>query len=257
MTAFRSSLLGLLFLLLVLIQTDSVTAQVRSASPTASSGATSSPAAPTSPTPFEKGKGREGPVDLRTFVTTMHIHGLPYAEAHAYGPQAVPALVAMLKDPSLEPYWTNIVATLGCIEDASAVEPLMDFMKRQRGTISADAFRAVLSVLPAIGQIAYRGDAAALKVITDFADPGAYKSYRVRFAYGRYREDTLAEILGRMDIMALGVSGRPEALTLLKRMQSDPNLRKEWRDNVAEAIDVNVKMSSLGPEKVFEKKSQP
>ncbi len=60
-----------------------------------------------------------------------------------------------------------------------------------------------------------------------------------------------------MDIMALGVSGRAEALALLKRMLSDPNLRKEWRDNVTEAIDVNVKMSSLGPEKVFGRKSQP
>jgi hypothetical protein len=163
----------------------------------------------------------------------------------------------MLKDPSLEPYWTNIVATLGCIEDASAVQPLMDFMKRQRGAISADAFRAVLSVLPAIGQIAYRGDPAALKIITDFADPGAYKSYRIRFVYGRYRDAALAEVLGRMDIIALGVSGRAEALTLLKRMLNDPALRKEWRDNVTEAIDVNVKMSTLGPEKVFEKKSQP
>ncbi len=186
MTASFSSLVGLLFLLLVFLPTDSATAQVPAPSPTASPGGITSRAAPTSPTPFEKGKDR-GAVDLRTFVTTVHIHGLPYAEAHAYGPQAVPELVAMLKDPSLEPYWTNIVATLGCIEDASAVQPLMDFMKRQRGEISADAFRAVLSVLPGIGQIAYRGDPKALKI----------------------------------------------------------------------AIDVNVKMSSLGPEKVFARKNQP
>ncbi len=254
MTASLSSLAGLLFLLLVFLPTDSVAAQVPSASPTASPGGITSRAAPTSPTPFERGGG---PVDLRTFVTTVHIHGLPYAEAHAYGPQAVPELVAMLKDPSLEPYWTNIVATLGCIEDASAVQPLMDFMKRPRGEISADAFRAVLSVLPAIGQIAYRGDSKALKIITDFANPNAYKSYRIRFVYGRYRDAAVVEVLGRMDIMALGVSGRAEALALLKRMLSDPNLRKEWRDNVTEAIDVNVKMSSLGPEKVFGRKSQP
>jgi len=257
MTASLSSLVGLLFPVLVFTSTDTAAAQVRSASPTASPGGVKSPAAPTSPTPFERGKGRAGPVDLRTFVTTAYVHGLPYAEAHAYGPQAVPELVAMLKDPSLEPHWTNIVATLGCIEDASAVQPLMDFMKRQRGAISADAFRAVLSVLTAIGQIAHGGDPAALKIITDFADPRAYKTYGVRFVYGRYRDAALADVLVPTDIMALGVSGRAEALTLLKRMLNDPALRKEWRDNVTEAIDLNVKMSSLGPEKVFGKKSQP
>jgi hypothetical protein len=190
-------------------------------------------------------------MDLRTFVTAQHIHGLPYAEAHAYGPRAVPELVAMLKDPSLEPHWTNIVATLGCIGDASAVQPLMDFMKRQHGTISADVFRAVLSVLTAIGQIAYHGDPAALKIITDFADPGAYKSYGIDFVYGRYHGDALGEILARMDIRALGESGRPEALALLKGMRNDLALRKERRDNVTEAIDINEKMSRLGPEKVF------
>ena len=51
--------------------------------------------------------------------------------------------------------------------------------------------------------------------------------------------------------MALGVSGRPEALALLKKMLDDPAFRKDWRDNVTEAIDVNGKMSTLGPEKVF------
>ncbi len=216
---------GLLFALLVFMPTDPTAAQVP-------------------------------PVDLRTFVTSLHSHGLPYSEAHAYGPQAVPDLVAMLRDPALEPHWTKIVATLGCIEDASAVQPLMDFMRRQQGEISADAFRAVLSVLTAIGQIAYRGDPPALKIITDFVDPGAYTSYGIGFVYSRYHDDALAEVLGRMDIMALGESGRPEALALLKGMLNDPALRKDWRDNVTEAIDLNVKMSSLGPEKVFGKENQ-
>jgi hypothetical protein len=238
-----SSLVGLLFLLLVLIPTDPAPAQVPSASPTASPGGVTLPTAPTSPTP----------VDVRTFVTSWYPRGVPYAEAHAYGPQAVPELVAMLEDPSLKPHWTRIVTTLGFIEDASAVQPLMDFMKRQKGAISADAFRGVLSVLPAIGQIAYRGDPAALKIIKDFVDPNAYKSYRIRFAYGRYHDDALGEVLGRMAISALGVSGRPEALALLKGMLNDPALRKDWRDNVTEAIDLNERVSTLGPEKVYQK----
>jgi len=191
------------------------------------------------------------PTDLRSFITAAHAHGLPYAQAHAYGPAAVPELVAMLSDPSLEPHWTKVVAALGCIEDASAVQPLMDFMKRYQGPVSADILRAVLSVLPALGQIAYRGDPTALNIITDFADPGAYLKYGIGFAYGRYSGATLVEVLGPMDIMALGVSGRPEALALLKKMLDDPAFRQDWRPNVTEAIEVNGKMSTLGPEKVF------
>jgi hypothetical protein len=254
MTASLSSLVGLLFLLLVLTPTDPAPAQVPSASPTASPGGVTSRAAPPSPTPSETGKAG-GRVDLKTFVTSWYPRGVPYAEAHAYGPQAVPELVAMLKDRSFEPHWTKIVTTLGFIGDASAVQPLMDFMKRQQGAISADAFRGVLSVLPAIGQIAYGGDPAALKIITDFANPGAYKSYRIRFVYGRYHDDALGEVLGRMAITGLGVSGRPEALALLKRMLNDPALRKDWQDNVTEAIDLNVRESTLGPEKVYGKEN--
>ena len=53
--------------------------------------------------------------------------------------------------------------------------------------------------------------------------------------------------------MALGVSGRPETLDLLKQMQADPTLRQAWKSEVDRAIDINVQMSTLGPEKVFAK----
>jgi hypothetical protein len=192
-------------------------------------------------------------VDLRTFVTSTYAHGLPYVDAHAYGTDAVPSLVAMLTDRSLEPHWAKIVVTLGFIEDASAVQPLMDFVKQQTGPISSDAFRAILSVLPAVGQIAYRGDPTALQIVMAFVDPGAYRSYGIDFVYSRYHGDAIGEILGRADIMALGVSGRPEALAVLKQMAGDPALRQAWKSEVTNAIDVNVKMSTFGPERVFAK----
>src|SRR5215471_10381125 len=151
-----------------------------------------------------RARAQEPPVDLRTFVTSTYSHGLPYVDAHAYGVAAVPSLVAMLDDRSLEPHWAKIVVTLGFIEDPSAVQPLMDFMKRQTGAITADAFRAILSVLPAVGQIAYRGDPTALEIITAFVDPAAYRSYGIDFVYSRYHDEAIGEVLGRADIMALG-----------------------------------------------------
>lgn len=195
-------------------------------------------------------------VDLRTFVTSTYAHGLPYVDAHAYGADAVPPLVAMLNDRSLEPHWAKIVVTLGFIEDPSAVQPLMDFMKRQTGPISSDAFRAILSVLPAVGQIAFRGDPTALQIVMAFVDPGAYRSYGIDFVYSRYHDDAIGEVLQRADIMALGVTGRPETLDVLKQMAGDPALRQAWKSEVTNAIDVNVKMSTLGPEKVFAKEQE-
>jgi len=137
------------------------------------------------------------------------------------------------------------------------VQPLMDFMKRQTGPITSDAFRAILGVLPAIGQIAYRGDPTALQIITNFVDPAAYRSYGIDFIYSRYHDDAIGEVLGRADIMALGVSGRPEALALLRQMGNDPALRQAWQSEVTNAIDLNIKMNALGPEKVFTKEPQP
>ncbi|MBI3447300.1 MAG: hypothetical protein HY049_00050 [Acidobacteria bacterium] len=189
--------------------------------------------------------------DLRTFVTNWYSHGLPCPEAHAYGPATVPDLAVMLKDPSLEAHWVKVVAALGCIRDASAVQPLMEFMTRQKSVISVDAFRAVLGVLPAIGQIASGGDATALRIVTDFVDPGACKLYGVAFTYGRYHHEALAEVLGRMAINGLGVSGQPDALVHLKQMLSAPALRADWRDNVEEAISLNERVRTLGPAKAF------
>src|SRR5262245_42094609 len=159
----------------------------------------------------------------------------------------------MLNDRSLEADWAKIVVTLGFIEDASAVQPLMQFMKGQTGPISSDAFRAILSVLPAVGQIAYRGDGTALQIILDFVDPGAYRSYGIDFGYSRYHDYAICEVLGRANIMALGVSGRPEALASLKQMLGDPALRPAWKSEVNNAIDLNVKMNALGPAIVFAK----
>ncbi len=189
--------------------------------------------------------------DLRTFVTNWYVHGTPYDEARAYGPGAIPDLVAMLHDPEMEPHWVKVVYTLGCIGDPSAVQPLMDFLRGLHGEISVDAFRGALGVLPAIGSIAYGGDGTAIGIIKDFVGPTALSTYGVDFSYGRYQGAALSEVLGRMSIMGLGFSGRPESLDLLNQMFQDHSLRTDWVDNVSEAININSSISRLGPARVY------
>lgn len=197
------------------------------------------------------GSARAQSKDLRTFVTEWYVHGTPYAEARAYGTTAIPQLVAMLNDPEMEPHWVKVVYTLGCIGDPSAIQPLMGFLGGLHGEISVDAFRGALGVLPAIGSIANGGDDAALRILTDFVQPTAPATYGVDFSYGRYRGDALTEVLGRMSIMGLGFSGRPESLDLLNRMFDDHSLRADWMDNVSEAININSRISTLGPTRVY------
>ena len=112
--------------------------------------------------------GDDRPVDVRTFVTRFYAHGIPYAEAKALGKAAIPELVALLKDSRMEPHWTKVVWVLGCIGDPSVTPPLLDFLKRQQGPISVDAFRAALAVLPSLGHVARGGDTAALRALARF-----------------------------------------------------------------------------------------
>ena len=58
---------------------------------------------------------------LEAFVTRVWRHGVPFDEAVRIDPVAIPRLLAMLSDPAYEPYWTNVVVTLGMMGDASAV----------------------------------------------------------------------------------------------------------------------------------------
>ena len=54
-------------------------------------------------------------MSVEEFVHQIYFEGLPYDKASQYGPDAVPKLLAMLKDPNEKPYRSNIIVTLGVI----------------------------------------------------------------------------------------------------------------------------------------------
>jgi hypothetical protein len=190
-------------------------------------------------------------VDLRTFVTTYYYDGLPYEEAKAYGPGALPELFTMLEDPTLEEYWPNMIHVVASIGDASAVPGLLDFIDRQSGEISVHTFRATLSVFSALGHLARSGDGLAFATLKNYADPDYWRVAEFDFNYQRYEGGALGEVLGRVAIQGLGFSARVDALLFLNEMNDNPNLRADWRDNVEEAIDINVLITTQGPEAVF------
>jgi hypothetical protein len=190
--------------------------------------------------------------DVKTRLTRMYVHGIPYADAKSVGAQAIPELVSMLEDPAREEHWTKVVWVLGCIGDPSATGPLVDFLKRQKGEVSVDAFRAALAVLPALGHLARAGDAGALEALTSYTEPEARKGAGagLSFSYGRYRGASLAEVLGRTAIQGLGIAGTPETLAVLESMDRS-DLRADWQDNVREAVALNVRVRRMGPARAF------
>jgi hypothetical protein len=195
----------------------------------------------------------QGPVDLKTFVTRTPVDGIPYAQAHAYGSQAIPELLTMLRDRSMEEYWDKIIFVLGCIGDPAVNGPLLDFLKSQQGEISVQAFRATLAVLPALGHVARGGDSAALTAIADFTQVDQWQRAGLNFSYGRYRGTALGEVLGRTAIQGLGIAGTSEALGVLQYLGSDVTLRPDWRDNVDEAVGLNIRVGLLGAERAFQR----
>lgn len=191
------------------------------------------------------------PASLRAFVTSWYVHGMPWAQARAYGTEAVPELIQMLNDSAMEPHWAKVVYVLGCIGDGSAKQPLIEFMQQQKGEVSADAFRGVLGVPCAMGQIAQH-DNQSLDLLMNLAtrtDQG--QSLGLTLSYGRYHGDALGEVLGRMALQGLGASGRPEALTVLQNLLADRTLRTDWLDNVSEAITLNQQVQSVGPQRLW------
>jgi hypothetical protein len=193
------------------------------------------------------------PVDIRTFVTRSPVNGLPYAQSRAYGTPAIPELFAMLRDRSMEDHWDKIIYVLGCIGDPSATGGLLDFLKSQHGEISVQAFKATLAVLPSLGHIARGGDNVAFTTLVDYTRPDQWEKAGLAFSYSRYRGEALGEVLARTAIQGLGIAGTPEALGVLNDLGSDLALRPDWRDNVEEAVNLNIRVSLLGADGAFGK----
>lgn len=194
-------------------------------------------------------------LDIKSFVTRLYIHGLPYDEAKAYGKQAVPELLLLLKDPSLEEYWPNIVLALGFIGDESATKPLISFMENSRGEISIHKFRAILRVFQSLGHISQSGNKESLNLLKSYTDINTWKTRNLRYAYAQYRDEALSEVLARQAIVGLGISGKAEANQQLKKIRQNKNTRKDWSDNLDEAINLNERVKTQGPQKVFSTKS--
>ena len=159
-------------------------------------------------------------MDIQDFVHQIYIEGIPYEAANVYDSTAVPTLMEMLADTTEAPYWANIAVTLCIIGDPSYVDPLLDFIKADEGTLSDDVYRAKSSAVMALGYLINKtGDEKALNYLIESLDPNAWAQREVQYV-GPYQASTAARDanLSTMAMLGLALSGRPEAAEALRNM---------------------------------------
>ncbi len=170
-------------------------------------------------------------MDIRDFVRQTFIHGVPYEKARQYGGDAVPTLLELLRDPEAGSYRANVVTVLGMIGDPRAVTPLIGYLEADGvddGKLTTQAYAAKTSVLFALGYVAHAsGDARALRYLSRSVDPATWSERGIKWMPPFFDDPRQRDFeLGKLAILGLGLSGKPEAADVLQRLQR-PDTRKK------------------------------
>lgn len=184
---------------------------------------------------------------VNDLVLKHYMDGIPYAKAHALGSDALSHLFELLNDSDEKMYWTNIIVTIGFVEDALAVEPLTDFLDKTEGDVDGATFRALLSVPYALGCIASAGGSDSLNYLTATVQP----PQNLSFSWS-YRGKDVAELIAEQSVMALAVSGRPEARSVLQNIKaqqaqtSSSQIKRDWHSNIDLGLTLMDRIANEG-----------
>lgn len=157
-------------------------------------------------------------MDIRDFVHTIYIEGMPYDAANAYTSEVVPTLLEMLQDENEAPYWANIAVTLCIIGDESAVDSLINFIEEDvEGEVSDSLYRAKSSAVMALGYLINKsGNQRALDYLLESVDPDTWGQRDIQWRAPVQASTEARNVdLSSMAILGLALSGRPEAASAL------------------------------------------
>ena len=177
-------------------------------------------------------------LDVKVFVTQNFETGIPFEEAAAFGSSAVPELLVMLSDVQYEPYWGNIIYTLGAIGDPLAVKSLEDFLKNHQGEISWNTFSALQGVPTALGFIGEKGHVEALDLLARLTDDSYWKEARFAvFDNVTVNDSVVRKSIMKSTVVALGYTGQDQAIGTLETLKSQPEVMAEF------GADINAAMN--------------
>ena len=155
---------------------------------------------------------------VRKFVTPTYVEGVPYEKARALGPQAEPVLLRLLDRQDMKSSQSNVLVTLGILGSAQAAQRLIAFIEAGSGTLPADEVQTRMHAVIALGYAAHVAtDATALNYLLSGADPSHWTPPRIRWTLPD--KASPANRLRSRTLSALGLSGKPDALQMLLKLQ--------------------------------------
>jgi hypothetical protein len=184
-----------------------------------------------------------------------YVHGLPYAEAEALGPDAVDFLLPMLSDPAEEEWWHNVVIALGIVGGGEVTQPLVAFFESwHAGEVTRETFMAVASVPAALGFVAAKGDPAAMEYVKACTRVGFFAEKKLLWRAPGMDLEELHTFLSQIAIKGLGYSAKPEAAAHLRGMLERPEsaaVARVLESDIQEAIETNQLIAANGPRSHF------
>jgi hypothetical protein len=189
-----------------------------------------------------------------------YVEGLPYARARQLTPAGVEILTEMLADPAEAEHHDNIVMALGISGDPQAYPALTQFYDDPpEGELDSAAYRARRALPLAMGHLA-RSDPRAFQFLLDAVHARAVISVP-EWSYRHLAGERLEGIFRRAAITGLAISGRPEAVAVLRalgeRARDDPRATDELRVHVREAERLCDRVVREGPDQVFGNRAAP
>jgi hypothetical protein len=191
-------------------------------------------------------------------VRSRYYEGLPYDRARELTAVGTSRLIEMLRDPAEAEHHAQIVMALGIGGEADAYEALEAFASHPpTGEVESHVYAAHASIALAMGHLAQRDDRALafLAAAARYVDRAAPE-----WSYRHLSGATLAAQLRRDAITGLAISGRPEAIPLVREFETSSARRAaadgaavdaKLVDHVRHALGLHAQVAREGPERVF------
>jgi len=119
-------------------------------------------------------------LSLQEFVSQAFIHGVPFEQAVAYGPSAVPELIKILKDPKQAANWSNAATMLAMIDEPSGVDAVIDFIEDSDTEEDSPEAWARGNAMLSLGYSASKGsNKKAMQYLEESLEPGIWQKRKV------------------------------------------------------------------------------
>jgi|GEM_PF-6043047 len=183
--------------------------------------------------------------EIEHLASRMYFEGVPVDVVQSFPPAiAVPVLKRLLANPEKSASWPNAAGMLGLVGSASDAATLIALIEAPTPA-GADALavqRARSSALIGLGYLVNRnGSPDALRYLQEGLSPGAW-SRRAAQIDGFGSADEREQQLGTLSALALGVSGKPQALEALSQAERQGRSQLPLQ----EAMDTNRAIASGG-----------